>query len=472
MQFTFNSLEEEIIRAIREVANDLHLDAYLIGGYVRDKIMSRKTTDMDVVVIGDAIQVAQRVSNLLSASRPSVFKKFGTAMIKYRDVDVEFVGARKESYAPDSRKPKVAPGLLRDDQLRRDFTINAMAMQINGEEYGQFLDPFNGIEDIEEKVIRTPRDPDTTFSDDPLRMMRAVRFASQLNFTIDPVTFGAIQKNVRRIKIVSQERITTELNKIIMSSRPSVGLKLLLYTGLIEVIFPELYALKGVDYLDGHGHKDNYFHTTEVLDNVAAMSDNLWLRWAAVLHDIAKPRTKRFDRTTGWTFHGHEVVGSHMVPKIFRKLRLPLDAKMQYVQKLVRLHLRPISLTKDDITDSAIRRLLFDAGDDIDDLMLLCQADITTKNPRRMERYLMNYELVKQKMIEVEESDRLRNWQPPISGEQIMSAFNIGPSRLVGEIKTAIREAILDGEIPNEFEAAHDFMIQKGIALGLEVVNS
>lgn len=421
------------------------------------------------MVIGDGIHIAKRVARLLCVNAPAIFKKYGTAMISYHGLEVEFVGARKESYRRESRKPKVTPGTLQDDQSRRDFTINAMAFKISGENYGDFLDPFNGMSDLKKGIVRTPNDPDTTFSDDPLRMMRAVRFATQLNFTIDKETFAGIQRNVERIKIISQERITTELNKIILSPEPSIGWRLLLYTGLCELIFPEFYALKGVDYVDGKGHKDNYFHTAEVLDNVARVSQDLWLRWAAVLHDIGKPRTKRFDQKAGWTFHGHDAVGAYMVPKIFRRFKLPLDEKMQFVKKLVQLHLRPISLTKENISDSAIRRLLFDAGDDIEDLMTLCQADITTKNAAKMNRYLTNYELVKRKMVEVEENDRMRNWQPPITGEEIMSAFGIPPSRTVGDIKLAIREAILDGEIRNEHEAAYDFMLAIGQEMGLAV---
>lgn len=459
------------MEAVRHSAETLSVDAYLIGGSVRDKILNRVSEDLDVVVVGDGIQVAKKTAEVLQVRPPTIFKKYGTAMITFKGLEVEFVGARKESYSRDSRKPHVSPGTLQDDQSRRDFTINAMAMKISGDEYGAFLDPFDGMSDLKKGIIRTPNDPDTTFSDDPLRMMRAVRFATQLKFKIDPDTFAGIQRNVERIKIISQERITTELNKIILSPEPSIGWRMLLYTGLCELIFPEFYALKGVDYLDGKGHKDNYFHTAEVLDNVARVSDDLWLRWAAVLHDIGKPRTKRFDKKAGWTFHGHDAVGGYMVPKIFRRFKLPLDEKMHFVKKLVQLHLRPISLTKENISDSAIRRLLFDAGKDIEDLMTLCQADITTKNEGKMKRYLANYEMVKQKMIEVEESDRIRNWQPPITGEEIMSTFGIPPSRTVGDIKLAIREAILDGEISNDHQSAFEFMILKGQELGLEVNN-
>jgi len=391
-------------------------------------------------------------------------------MIQFSGLEVEFVGARKESYSADSRKPHVTPGTLEDDQNRRDFSINAMAYQVSGEGSGTFLDPFDGVQDLENRVIRTPGSPDITFSDDPLRMMRAVRFASQLDFELDDETFAGIKRNVERIKIISQERITDELNKIILSPVPSIGWRLLLDTGLCELIFPEFYALRGVDYVDGRGHKDNYYHTIEVLDNVAQVSADLWLRWAAVMHDIGKPPTKRFDPKAGWTFHGHEAVGGNMTPKIFRNLRLPLDDKMKYVEKLVRLHLRPISLTKNNITDSAVRRLIFDAGDDIEDLMMLCQADITTKNASKMKQYLANYELVKSKMADVEEGDRIRNWQPPVSGEDIMKTFGISPSRQVGDIKKAIREAILDGDIPNDPVKAKEFMIDFGRSMGLSPV--
>ena len=467
MEFSFNDIEQPVVDAIKKASDATSLDAYLVGGYVRDRILNRPTQDMDVVVVGDGILIARQVAKILNIKSPTIFKRYGTAMLNYNGLDVEFVGARKESYSADSRKPSVSPGTLSDDQKRRDFSVNAMALKVSGDDYGSFLDPFDGLGDIERRVIRTPNDPDITFSDDPLRMMRAVRFACQLDYDIDEETFGGIQRNVERIKIISQERITTELNKIVMSPIPSIGWRLLLTTGLCELVFPEFYNLKGVDYVDGRGHKDNYFHTIEVLDNVARVSSNLWLRWAAVMHDIGKPRTKRFDKKAGWTFHGHDAVGANMTPKIFRKLKLPLDEKMKYVQKLVRLHLRPISLTKENISDSAIRRLLFDAGEDIDDLMALCQADITTKNSSKMQRYLSNYELVKKKMVDVEESDRMRNWQPPITGEEIMATFGISPSRVVGDIKTAIREAILDGELANDPAEAKEFMIKIGEKLGL-----
>ncbi len=470
MHFEFNDIEQKLVDAIYASAADLDTDAYIVGGYVRDRIINRPTKDIDVVTIGDGIALAKGTAKILGARPPVIFKRFGTAMIQFSGLEVEFVGARKESYSADSRKPHVTPGTLEDDQNRRDFSINAMAYQVSGEGSGTFLDPFDGVQDLENRVIRTPGSPDITFSDDPLRMMRAVRFASQLDFELDDETFAGIKRNVERIKIISQERITDELNKIILSPVPSIGWRLLLDTGLCELIFPEFYALRGVDYVDGRGHKDNYYHTIEVLDNVAQVSADLWLRWAAVMHDIGKPPTKRFDPKAGWTFHGHEAVGGNMTPKIFRNLRLPLDDKMKYVEKLVRLHLRPISLTKNNITDSAVRRLIFDAGDDIEDLMMLCQADITTKNASKMKQYLANYELVKSKMADVEEGDRIRNWQPPVSGEDIMKTFGISPSRQVGDIKKAIREAILDGDIPNDPVKAKEFMIDFGRSMGLSPV--
>ena len=470
MYLDFNHIEQELIDALEAVTSELAIDAYIIGGYVRDRILNRPTKDIDIVTTGDGIVLAQHVAKHLGTAPPAIFKRYGTAMIKYQELGVEFVGARKESYSPDSRKPSVDPGTLQDDQNRRDFSINAMAYQVNTEAFGTFLDPFDGLSDIQNRVIRTPGDPDVTFSDDPLRMMRAVRFATQLDFDINEETIEGIKRNVQRIKIISQERITDELNKIIMSPVPSIGWRLLLDTGLCELIFPEFYALKGVDYIDGRGHKDNYYHTIEVLDNVARVSSDLWLRWAAVMHDIGKPPTKRYHPKAGWTFHGHDAVGANMTPKIFRKLKLPLDEKMRYVAKLVRLHLRPISLTKKNITDSAIRRLIFEAGDEIEDLMTLCQADITTKNASKMKQYLANYELVKEKMSEVEEADQLRNWQPPIDGEEIMKTFGLAPCRQVGDIKTAIREAILDGVIPNNHDEAFRYMISKGEELGLTAI--
>lgn len=471
MDIQFNSQEKHILDAITSCADQMGVDAYLIGGYVRDKIIGRQTDDIDVVCIGSGVDLAIAVAKFLKIRKPTIFQRFGTAMIKHEDLEIEFVGARKESYSENSRKPAVETGTLEDDQNRRDFTINSLAISLNKESWGAFLDPFGGIADIERKLIRTPLEPGLTFSDDPLRMLRAIRFASQLKFKIDEITLEGIKSNKSRISIVSQERIITELNKIVLSPKPSIGFMYLLDSGLIELIFPEMYDLKGAEYLDGRGHKDNYIHTLQVLDNVATKSDDLWLRWAAIMHDIGKPKTKRYNKKVGWTFHGHDAVGAGMTPSIFRRLKLPLDAKMHYVKKLVRLHLRPISLTKADITDSAIRRLLYDAGDDIDDLMTLCEADITTKNQKKMERFLVNYQIVKAKMVEIEEKDNLRNWQPPITGEEIMKTFNIPPSRNVGDIKNAIREAILDGVISNDYEDAYSFMIQKAKEIGIDTSN-
>jgi poly(A) polymerase len=467
VEWQFNEEEELILNAVQTAAGKLESDAYLIGGYVRDRILNRPTQDLDIVFIGDGIALAKAVAKHLKIRGPQIFKRFGTAMLNYNDLEIEFVGARKESYNADSRKPEVEPGTLEDDQNRRDLTINAMAICVSGDKFGSFLDPFDGMSDLNKRIIRTPLDPDITFSDDPLRMMRAIRFATQLDFDIHPETFEGIKRNSERIHIISQERITTELNKIILAPKPSIGWKLLMDTGLCALIAPEVQKLLGVDYVGKRGHKDNFYHTLEVLDNVAIASEDLWLRYAALLHDIGKPKTKRFDEKAGWTFHGHDAVGSYMVPKIFRKWKLPLGKEMNYVKKLVLLHLRPISLTNKNITDSAVRRLLFDAGEDIEDLMTLCQSDITTKNPGKMERYLANYTLVQAKMIELEESDRLRNWQPPITGEHIIETFKIQPSRQVGDIKTAIREAILDGVIPNDFDTAHDYMLKIGAEMGL-----
>ena len=464
-------LDNKIFQVINHIASDEGLEIYVVGGFVRDCILerNRQNTDIDIVVVGSGIELAKKVAGSIGKETPlTVYKNYGTAMLKYGDTDIEFVGARKESYHRDSRKPVVEDGTLEDDQMRRDFTINAMAIGLFGDQYGALVDPFNGMDDIENKIIRTPLDPDITFSDDPLRMIRAIRFACQLGFEIHPETFRALGRNKERIKIVSAERISDELNKIMMADKPSVGFNLLEKSGLLAVMFPAVQALKGVDEVDGIRHKDNFYHTIKVLDNLSKKSDNLWLRWAALLHDIAKPKTKRYEPEIGWTFHAHEFIGAKMIPGLFRSLRLPLNEKMKYVQKLVMLHLRPIVLSQDVVTDSAVRRLIYDAGDDLEDLMMLCEADITSKNERTVKRHLSNFQMVRQKMIELEEKDSIRNFQPPITGEDIMRIFQLPPSKPVGIIKDAIKDAIIDGEIPNDYDAAYLFMLKKAKEIGLK----
>ncbi|WP_288331704.1 HD domain-containing protein [uncultured Alistipes sp.] len=459
-------LSNPIFRRISRLADAEGVRAFVVGGYVRDYYLRRPSTDIDVVVVGSGIALAEALARELKA-KVSVFKTFGTAMVRAKGIEVEFVGARKESYTHDSRKPEVEPGTLEDDQRRRDFTINAMAWSLNDATFGELVDPFDGMSDLEECIIRTPCDPDVTFSDDPLRMMRAVRFASQLGFTIEEETFEAICRNAQRIKIVSRERIATELNKIVLSPVPSMGFELLELTGLLKLVFPEMHNLKGVEKRGKHAHKDNFIHTLKVLDNVARRSDDLWLRWAAVLHDIAKPQTKAYDPKVGWTFHGHEVLGSKMVPAVFRQLKLPLNEHMKFVQKLVFLHLRPIILSEDLVTDSAVRRLLFEAGDDVEALMTLCEADITSGIDAKVKRYLANFELVRRKMKDLEERDRVRNFQPPISGELIMETYGVGPGRVIGDIKEILKNAILDGEIPNDYDAAYALMERLAAERGL-----
>lgn len=460
-------LSNPLFRQIARIADERGVTAYVVGGYVRDYYLRRPSTDIDVVVVGSGIEIAEALGAELRA-RVSVFKTFGTAMVRMRGgLEVEFVGARRESYAPDSRKPQVEAGTLADDQRRRDFTINAMAWSLNNATFGELVDPFGGMDDLDECTIRTPCDPDITFSDDPLRMMRAVRFASQLGFDIEPETFEAIGRNRERICIVSGERIAVELNKIILSPMPSIGFELLELTGLLELIFPEMHRLKGVDRVGKHAHKDNFIHTLKVLDNVAKRSDDLWLRWAAVLHDIAKPQTKAYDPKMGWTFHSHEVLGSKMVPAIFRQLKLPLNEHMKFVQKLVFLHLRPIILSEEMITDSAVRRLLFEAGEDVEALMTLCEADITSGIDAKVKRYMANFELVRRKMKDLEERDRVRSFQPPITGEIIMQVYGVPPCREIGEIKEVIKNAILDGEIPNDYDAAYALMERLATERGL-----
>jgi poly(A) polymerase len=465
-------LTHPVFSVVSACAAELDTEAFVIGGWVRDLVLQRPCKDIDIVSTGSGIALAEAVARKMGGVQVTVFKNFGTAQLKSGDYDIEFVGARKESYRSDSRKPSVEDGSLEDDQNRRDFTINALAISLNAGNYGAFLDPFGGMKDLESKIIRTPLDPDITYSDDPLRMMRAIRFSTQLGFAIEAASLASITKNKERIRIISRERIADELNKIICAPKPSVGFRLLEETGLLKLIFPQMVLLKGVETIEGKGHKDNFYHTLQVLDNICSSTSDLWLRWAAILHDIAKPQTKRFEEGHGWTFHGHEDKGSRMVPKIFAELKLPQNEKMKYVQKLVLLHLRPIVLAREGITDSAIRRLLFDAGDYIDDLMKLCEADITSKNPEKVKRYLKNFELVREKLKEIEAKDQLRNWQPPISGELIMQTFNIPAGPAVGIIKTAIREAILDGVIPNEYNAAFQLMVDEGKKLGLEKAQS
>jgi poly(A) polymerase len=462
-------LNKKIFKLVAEAAERYKMPAYVVGGYVRDCLLGRDSKDIDIVVVGSGIEAAKRIAALIGKNtKVSVFENFGTAMFHFENFDIEFVGARKESYNRNSRKPIVENGSLEDDQLRRDFTINALAISLNKDDYGTLIDPFDGTTDLQNGIIRTPADPAITFSDDPLRMIRAIRFAAQLNFTIEPGTLRAISQDKERLAIVSVERITDEMNKIIMSSRPSIGFKLLESAGLLKLIFPELDKLKGIESINGCKHKDNFIHTLEVLDNVSGKSDNLWLRWAALLHDIAKPGTKKYSVETGWTFHGHEFIGQKMVWNIFRKLKLPLNDKIKYVQKIVGLHLRPIALVHEEVTDSAVRRLLYEAGDDIDDLMLLCEADITSKNENLKLKYLSNFKLVREKLKEIEEKDAIRNFQPPIDGKVIIETFGLPPCKAIGDIKNAIKEAILDGIIPNNYDEAFRYMITRAKELGLE----
>ncbi|MGR3812291.1 CCA tRNA nucleotidyltransferase [Jiulongibacter sp. NS-SX5] len=473
MDFKKHLQQHPIFGTIGQAADELGLEAYVIGGYVRDLMLERPNKDIDVVCIGSGIDLAQKVAEKLGdKTRVNVYRNFGTAQIPHTDYELEFVGARKESYRKESRKPVVEDGTLEDDQNRRDFTINAMGLCLNSQHFGVLLDPFDGQKHLQSKLIKTPLEPGITFSDDPLRMMRAIRFATQLNFDIDPVTFQAIADMKDRITIVSQERITDELNKIILAPTPSYGFKLLDQTGLLEIIFPDLVKLKGVEYIEGKGHKDNFYHTLQVLDNITKYSDDLWVRWAAILHDIAKPATKRFHKKAGWTFHGHEEIGSRWVKSIFRKMKLPLDHKMRTVKNLVRLHLRPIALAKEGVTDSALRRVLVEAGDDIEKLLMLCRADITSKDPNRVRKYLKNFDKVEQLLIELEQKDKLRNFQPVITGEIIMQVFDLSPSKEVGLIKSAIREAVIDGDVANTLEDGYAFIKAKGEEMGFQVVKT
>lgn len=465
-------IDTPLFHSVGSIADSMNRQCYVVGGYVRDLFLCRHSKDIDFVTVGSGIEVAEAVARHLGrGARCNIFKNFGTAQVKFRDTELEFVGARRESYSHDSRKPVVEDGTLDDDLSRRDFTINAMAMSVNRDNFGELIDPYDGVGDLDRQLIRTPLDPDITFSDDPLRMMRAIRFATQLGFTIYDETFEAISRNASRIKIISHERIADELMKIMSSPVPSIGWTLLMNCGLLSYILPELEAMKGVETVNGRGHKDNFYHTLTVLDNVARKSDNVWLRWGALLHDIAKPVTKRWDGKSGWTFHNHNFIGAKMVPRIFRNLRLPLNEKMKYVQKLVELHMRPIALVEDEVTDSAVRRLLFDAGDDIDELMTLCEADITSKNQVKVRQFLDNFALVRRKMVELEEKDRIRNFQPPVSGEEIMEIYGLSPSREVGQIKESIKNAILDGVIPNERDAALEYMHQVAAKMNLHPLN-
>ena len=465
-------IDKQIFHLIGQAADEMGREAYVVGGYVRDIFLNRTSKDIDFVTVGSGIELAQKVASLLGkGAHLSVFATYGTAQVKWKGLELEFVGARKESYTRDSRNPIVENGTLEDDQKRRDFTINAMAICVNGDRFGELVDPFNGLIDLHHKTIRTPMDPDITFSDDPLRMMRAIRFATQLEFEILPETYDAIVRNKERIEIISKERINDELGKIIRSRRPSIGFTLLETCGLLELIFPELHALKGVDTMEGKGHKDNFYHTLQVVDNICDKTDNEWLRWAALLHDIAKPVTKRYDAKLGWTFHNHNYIGEKMIPRIFRKMKMPSNEKMKYVAKLVGMHMRPQSIGEDGVTDSAVRRMMFDAGEDVDDLMLLAEADITSKNPNKVRRILENFKLVRQRMVEIEEKDRIRNFQPPVDGKEIMTVFGIEPCNTIGQLKERIKDAILDGDIPNDHDAAYEYMLKIAPEFGLTVVN-